>query len=121
MGNEAKCRAFLDGKGVSGRALLETEELIFRGPPGVRAVFRFGELSKVSAEAGSLILVSKGGARAELELGERAAKWAEKIRSPKGRLEKLGVTGDSVVALSGAPLEDGFLAELDARAKSVSG
>ena len=52
--------------------------------------------------------------RAVLELGAAAEKWAEKIRSPKSRLDKLGVKAGQAVSVIG-PVEEGFRDELRAR------
>ena len=71
-----------------GKALLETSELIFRGD--FRLVIPFKEIQELRAEDGVLAVRFLEG-EARFEIGARAAKWAEKIRNPPGRLDKLGV------------------------------
>ena len=96
MGREATCRARLGTPGsrtwspsAQGKALLETDDVIFRGPFRARVPLR--EITSVVAKAGALTLAWPGG-RLELQLGSPAAeKWAESIRHPKSVLEKLGV------------------------------
>jgi hypothetical protein len=98
MGFEATCRATLDGASSRGEAQLETTELTFRG--GFRARVPLGEVKTVTVSGKTLTL--KWGRRAlTLELGDAAGKWAEKIKNPPGRLQKLGVKAGTRVALVG--------------------
>jgi len=53
------------------------------------------------------------------ELGPSATKWAEKLRNPRSRLDKLGVKPGMRVALLGVDDEE-FLAELSARTSDIS-
>jgi hypothetical protein len=118
MGAELKCRARVDGKKAEGRALLETSEVIFRGD-GVRARLPFAALKTVVAADGVLTLAGKDGGELVLELGPAAATWAEKIRHPKSRLDKLGVKPGmkvSVIAVDDPDLR----AELAARGADAS-
>ena len=78
--------------------MLETDELVFRGD--FRLVLRFGDVRSVRADDGRLTVELPDGT-AVFELGERAPRWAEKIRNPKSVLDKLGVKGDSRVAVLG--------------------
>jgi hypothetical protein len=108
MGKEAQVRAtFADGAD-EGRLQYEPPKLIFRGAS--RRVFDGEALKGVRAHAGALVLAD--GAR--FELGERqAARWADAILNPKGRLEKLGVTAGLEIGIEN--LEDGeFARELRA-------
>jgi hypothetical protein len=99
-----------------GEALLETNEIVFRG--ATRHVFAFSHMKGLSAKDGKLGFTLDG-AEITLELGERAAQWLEKIRNPKTVLEKLGVRADSRVAILG--IEDPkFSKQLLARAAEVS-
>jgi hypothetical protein len=110
MGKEAEVEAvWPDGARAVGRLQFEPPRLIFRGPE--RQVFAGEALVGVRAEGRELVLA--GGVR--FHLPTSAASWAEAILRPKGRLEKLGVTAASRVAVTN--LEDpDFLAELTARA-----
>ncbi len=95
MGNEATVRAKVNGKADHGKALLETNEVVFRGAQ--RCVVRLEAKSRAKAAVGGAWL--KLG-ELELELGAaEAGKWLEKIRKPKSVLEKLGVKAGQKVQL----------------------
>jgi len=98
MGREAVCNARLGRESGQGKALLETDEVIFRGEFRARVPLR--EISAVGARAGVLTLVWPGGKLA-LTLGAAAEKWADAIRNPKSVLEKLGVKSGLRVAVLG--------------------
>jgi hypothetical protein len=99
MGLEATCDATLDGETSRGKALLETTELVFRGT--FRARVPLSEIKSAKVEGARLEVKWRGGTLA-LELGAAAAtKWAEKIRNPPSRLDKLGVKLGSRIALVG--------------------
>lgn len=86
MGKQANVVAqFADGSD-SGRLQLEGAKLLFRGVQ--RYAFEGEALVGVRAEAGDLVLAD--GSR--FTLGEpQAARWADAILNPKGRLDKIGV------------------------------
>ena len=116
MGDEARVKVRIGRKASEGKALLETKELLFRGEPALK--IPFAQVTEVSAEDGVLRIIWTGG-EARFELGDRAERWAKKIKSPKGRIDKLGVKAAQRVSVVG--LADGaFLAELEARTKDVS-
>jgi hypothetical protein len=108
MGQEAECRLRYRGRTVPGKAQLETDYLLFRGEERLKLTLR--ELTAVRAAAGTLVLEFPGGP-AELELGPRAAKWAEKILHPPSRADKLGLKPGASVRLVGT-FEPEFRAEL---------
>ena len=135
MGREATCTAHLTGKLASatakpsksskratmattatsaGKALLETAELIFRGD--FRVALPLRAITHVEADASNLTVTFAGGTLV-LQLGPQASKWAERIRNPPSRLDKLGVKSTSTVALVGGgaadPLGPGFIRELE--------
>src|SRR5260370_14646696 len=117
MGREATCQARLGRQKGSGKALLETTELIFRGDFRVKVPFR--AISAVAAKGKTLTVTWPEGTLT-LELGDgEAAKWADKIKNPPSRLDKMGVKPDSTVALVGE-LEAAFVDEVDARAARVA-
>lgn len=88
MGAEATC-ALRDRNGRhTGRALLETDELIFRGGGGHRVALPLAALRNVKAENGELLFDAAADSFV-LELGDKAEHWAERIRSPRSLLDKL--------------------------------
>jgi len=127
MGNEAICEAEITGRsGRStgpGKALLETDELIFRwsGPPRGRGLSRLRialkDVTRAGADGGVLVVETIDGTIARFDVGKAAARWAEKITAPPSRLDKLGVKADIAVSLVGA-FDDDFVREIGARAKS---
>jgi hypothetical protein len=109
MGYEIKCRARLLDRQSDGKALLESDHVLFRGEFRCKIFFR--DLAKVAADNGTLSLCGPEG-ELRLELGEKAGIWAEKILHPKSRAEKLGVKAGSQVVLMNLPDAE-FEAELD--------
>lgn len=107
MGAEAKCRVTIGGKTTDGKALLETDELIFRGGE-LRLSIPYTSISAVDASGGMLRLTSIAGV-VTFELGDAAVKWADKIRNPPRRVDKLGIkTGQRVLIVG---LRDATLRE----------
>ena len=102
MGSEAVCRVSYKGEASEGKALLETTELIFRGD--FRIKIPFAQIASLETSDGDLHVGYDGGV-AVFELGRNAEKWAEKIRNPRGLLEKLGVKPGMTVVVLG--IEDG--------------
>ena len=96
MGAEAKCRLTVGRKKADGTALLETDELIFRGGD-LRLSIPYTSISAVDASNGILRLTSSAGV-VSFELGDAAVRWADKIRNPPRRIDKLGIkTGQRVL------------------------
>jgi hypothetical protein len=108
MGNEAPCKLRRDGKTYTGKALLETSELLFRGE--TRLKIPFSSISALQARDGELHVRTPEG-MSVFELGERAEKWREKIANPKSLVDKLGVKAGESVSLTGEFTSD-FLASL---------
>jgi hypothetical protein len=119
MGAEIVCRATLDGEASRGKALLETAEVIFRGD--FRARVPFADIKSIAVKGDTLALKWRGGTLA-LELGAPiAARWAEKIKSPPSRLDKLGVKAGSRVALVGSfAFDDTFAEEVAKRGAAIT-
>lgn len=88
MGREIMCRAKSGGKWLEGKALLETNEVVFRGD--LRLRIPIASLESTIARNGELHLKWPGQS-AVFELGEHAEKWAHAILHPKSVLEKLGI------------------------------
>src|SRR5262245_34507132 len=122
VGAEAACILHFEGQTAEGKALFETEEILFRPRlrGGLRLVVPLKAIRSASAQAGVLRL-AWGTSSAELHIGPAAAKWLEKIKNPKGRLDKLGVKAGQRIALAGAvgAIDDGFAEELAARGADV--
>jgi hypothetical protein len=120
MGAEAACALRENGARHSGRALLETDELVFRGADGYRLKLPLASLRNPRVESGNLLLDGPSGEIA-LELGEdvKAQRWAQRIRSPKGLLDKLDLKpAHSAVVIGGS--DSAFVEQLGARVQSVS-
>jgi hypothetical protein len=117
MGQEKTCKLRFGRKLTEGKALLESEELIFRGKD-LRLKIPFRQMSSVEAKDGWLRLNFSEGAAA-FELGGHAAKWAEKIRNPKSLIDKLGVKPEHRVSVLGVRGEE-FRRDLQSRTRDVS-
>ena len=119
MGNESRCRVRFGKQESEGTALLETNEIIFRGD--FRLKIPLATIQSVKVVHGELHLRSADGL-AIFELGEASAeKWREKILHPKSRIEKLGIKPGARVGLIGfGKADEGFLGEIEKRTKSVT-
>ena len=122
MGAEARCQLRFGESVHEGNALLETDELLFRGDNrgaerGVRLAIPLASIRGVSGTNGALRVRFDGG-DATFVLGARAEKWAEKIRSPKSLIDKLDVKPEHTVAV--VAIDDSeFIELLRARATRV--
>ena len=116
MGAESACVAHFDGKRSEGKALLETDHVLFRG--AFRLKIPHASISKLDADGGRLSITYPEGT-AILELGPTAAKWAEKIRNPRSLLDKLGVKAGMRVAVVGID-DAAFLEQLAERVEDVA-
>lgn len=118
MGAEAICTVRYGGQTSEGKARLETNELIFRGDFRLKIPFRDIDLSRLRDTAGELSVTFDEGT-AVFELGLSAARWAEKIRNPRGLMEKLVVKEGQRVAVVGVE-DQSFLDALLVRTRDVS-
>ena len=98
MGKELACMLRYGGKTVSGKALLESTEVIFRGDTPLR--IPLNTVTSVNADGGELHIRTEEG-RFVFELGPQAERWREKIANPKSLLDKLGVKASHSVSLFG--------------------
>jgi hypothetical protein len=115
MGQEVQCSARVGGRTLAGKAMLETDELLFRSAERVR--IRLADITKATAADGRLVVRHKGGT-ATFELGPAAVRWAERINHPPTLADKLGVKEGHRVALVG--LDDpAFAKTLEARGADV--
>lgn len=103
MGQEIKCRVDFGKQSCDGKALLESTEIIFRGT--FRLKIPFQSIGSMEAADGRLKILYPDGL-AVFHLGKAAEKWADKIRNPPSRLDKLGVKSGTKVQLIGR--HDGF-------------
>ena len=116
MGLEADCTVRFGDRTSAGRAMLETDELLFRGD--FRLKIPFADVSSFEAAGGQLEVIFSGGT-ATFDLGKRAEQWALKIRYPSPLLDKLGVKPTSRVAV--LRIEDeAFWRDLSARTMDVA-
>jgi DUF3052 family protein len=118
MGAEAECELRDGSARHPGRALLETDELIFRGEDGYRVKLPLRLLRNVRAVDGELLLDAPSGL-VSLGLGDKAVKWAERIKSPKGLFDKLDLKPSHDVAVIGGT-DAAFAKDLGARVHSVT-
>src|SRR5271166_3284955 len=116
MGRELLCTVRSGGKTASGKALLETNEIVFRSD--LRLKIPLASLKSVSSRDGELHLRWPEGT-AIFELGEHAEKWAHKILHPKSTAEKLGIKSGLTVSMIGN-FEDRFITDLKNMAESFS-
>jgi hypothetical protein len=116
MGNELSCTLQHNGKSFSGKALLESSEIIFRG--GTRFRIPLSSITRIHASAGELRVHTKDGL-AIFELGAKAEQWHQKITNPKSVVEKLGLKPGQCVSLMGSFPVD-FLASLKAHGASIA-
>jgi hypothetical protein len=97
MGLEAECTVRVGRKTSTGRALLETEALIFRGDFSLQIAF--GSMRDVSVD-GDALVVKSGDQEARFEIGAAVAeRWVRLIKEPKSLFEKLEVTPSMRVAV----------------------
>jgi len=102
MGQEAKCEVRCGGKVSAGKALLETDDLIFRGD--FRLSIPLKSIQSLEATDGVLHVTSPAGT-ARFTLGAHADKWAHKICNPRTLADKLDVKPGMRVSLIGVSVD----------------
>src|SRR5262245_52120895 len=110
MGAEASCTATFKGQSTAGKARLETDVLQFRGAD-LKLSIPFKTIDKVGSRKG-VLSVTFGGATAQFGLGAASTKWADKIKNPPTRLQKIGVKPNWRASAIGVD-DEAFLAELE--------
>ena len=116
MGLEADCEVRFGKQASKGHARLEEKELLFRGD--FRLKISFGDVKSIEVKRGVMKVAFSGG-EAAFDLGPDAEKWADKIRSPKSLLDKLGVKPGMKVSLLGID-DDGFKKQLRERTSDLA-
>jgi hypothetical protein len=113
LGLEKTCEVGLGGKSVTAKVQLEPPDLIVRG--ALKLKIPLAEVTRFEAKGGEL-RITRGQETIRLALGPDAEKWAQKIRYPKGRLDKLGIKPGMRVAVLGiddAKFREELLARTD--------
>jgi hypothetical protein len=98
MGTEARTTLRIGDTSYAGTALLESDELLFRGETRLR--IGLADIRAVTAIEGVLRVEHTGGVAA-FALGPIAAKWAHRIEHPRTLSDKLGVKRGMRVAILG--------------------
>jgi hypothetical protein len=117
MGKQMTCLAQFAGSEHTGTLLLETDELIFRGPPRWKAPLN----GLVASTDGDWLVIRNQDGTARFQLREATSNWAHAINHPKTRIDKLGVKPDTRVLLIGLEDDAEFMAELRTRTESIDG
>lgn len=118
MGLEARCHAHWGEQVSEGKALLETDDVIFRGEFRVRVLLR--EVTRVEDAGDDLRITSPAGVLT-LTLGAKeAARWAERIRNPRTLLDKLGVKAGQRILWVGPGASDAVREQVVARGADVA-
>ncbi|HKI11033.1 MAG TPA: hypothetical protein VKA02_02885 [Candidatus Acidoferrum sp.] len=116
MGKELTCTVRFGKQESTGKALLETNEILFRG--GFRLKIALREIKSVKAVNGELLVDFPGG-KAAFVLGAQAEKWAHKILHPKTVIEKLGVKERHTISAVGIT-DASFLKQLKERSAKLA-
>ncbi len=116
MGQELACSVLSNGKSHRGKALLESNEILFRGD--LRLKIPLAGIKKAEAREGKLNVRTKD-ALYVFDLGPKAEKWRDRIAHPKSLLDKLGVKPGDSVWLQGSFSVD-FLADLKKQGAVIS-
>ena len=111
MGQDVHCIATWNGRRSIGTASLETDDILFRGEFRLRIPFK--TVTDLTSDEGRLTVTIAEGT-AIFNLGVRAQQWAERIRNPKGVLDKLGIKPEMLVSVLGVT-DQWFLDELTTR------
>ena len=115
MGQDVHCIATWNRRRSIGTASLESEELLFRGEFRLRIYFK--TIADLAVQDGVLTLKIPEGT-ATFNLGARAELWAERIRNPRGVLDKLGIKAEWLVSVVGVS-DKWFLDDLAGRVEHL--
>ncbi|MDZ4831171.1 MAG: hypothetical protein SGJ09_13370 [Phycisphaerae bacterium] len=102
MGLEADCTAVVDGSERSGKAYLESTEIVLAGRPRLR--IPLDAIDSAAARGAKLTVKTSAGQNVAITFEDAvvAKKWLEKLNEgPKSRLDKLGVERQQSILLLG--------------------
>jgi hypothetical protein len=116
MGRETVGVLHFNGTASEGKALLETDEIVFRGERRIRIPFR--SIHSVKAVDGSLTVSATSGEYI-FDLGEAAYAWEKTLLNPKSLVDKLGIK-DSHSVLLVEVTDNDLIAMIRNRAGSVT-
>ena len=114
MGAEARCVGHFNQRSSEGKALLETDFLLFRGDFRVKVPFK--DIHSLTAADGQFSVGFDEGTL-RLDLGAAAEKWMRKIQNPPSLMDKLGVKPGAVVSVIGIR-DEAFLPHCSAGARA---
>jgi hypothetical protein len=100
MGDQARTSVHYRDRTEQGKAVLETDELVFRGDDGLRLRVPFKEMERWGSDGRNLTVWYKG-EEIILELGPISGKWFHKISNPKGLFDKLGIKPGMLISVVG--------------------
>lgn len=113
MGQEQKCTMRIGKKVCQAKVQLEAGHLLVHADEKLKLPYQ--SISEVSAKNGWLRICCKDtSSQFELELGNSAEKWAQKILNPPSRLDKLGIKAGMKIKIQSVS-DDTFASELNAR------
>jgi len=116
MGYTADCKLKYEGKAYSGKALLETDYLEFKGELKLKVPFQSITAAALEKKA---LQVKFAGRTALFGVGEQSEKWLQKILHPKSLLDKLGVKPEHKVCVLKVD-DENFLKDLEKRVTKTS-
>jgi len=116
MGYTADCKLKYEGKSYSGKALLETDYLEFKGDLRLKIPFKSITSAALAKEA---LQIKFDGRIALFDVGAQSEKWLLKILNPKSLLDKLGVKPEHKVCVLKVD-DENFLKDLEKRVAKIS-
>jgi hypothetical protein len=116
MGHTADCKLTYEGKAYSGKAMLETDYLEFKGDLKLKVPFKSITAAALQRQA---LQVKFDGCSALFDVGAQSEKWLQKILNPKSLLDKLGVKPEHKVCVLKVA-DENFLADLEKRVAKFS-
>ena len=116
MGYTADCKLTYEGKAYSGKALLETDYLEFKGDLKLKVPFKSITAAALEKRA---LQVKFDGRVALFDVGAQAETWLQKILHPKSLLDKLGVKPEHKVCVLKVD-DQNFLNDLKKRVSKTS-
>jgi hypothetical protein len=113
---EAQCAVRFGKQTSTGKALLETHELIFRGAFSLKIDLK--DITEIDAKGGELNVTWPDGT-ATFALGAHATTWMHEIQHPNRLMDKLGIRAGQRIAVLRVR-DDAFVSQLRELGASVS-